>query len=164
MGTCRTAPPPLRSLQVWAWSHRHVDQELQRPEDLGLVWASAPESCRPALGTQAEGMVQGWLRVTLEGGARVPLGTSWGSGSGGRPAGQRGLRSAGLTSGVLEWGPNLLHLAFRGAEGCLPAAAAPVSREHPPPPASDLGPRLQPREPRLSRCVLSTPPAAFAVS
>lgn len=96
VGTCRTAPPPLRSLQVWAWSHRQVDRELQRPEDLGLVWASAPESCRPALGTQAEGMVQSWLKVTLEGGARVPLGASWRSGSGGRPAGQRGLRSADL--------------------------------------------------------------------
>ena len=47
VGTCRTAPPPLRSLQVWAWSHRQVDQELQ-----------CPESCRPTLGTQAEGMVQ----------------------------------------------------------------------------------------------------------
>ena len=35
------APPPLKSLKVWAWSHRQADQELQGPEDLGLVWASA---------------------------------------------------------------------------------------------------------------------------
>ena len=152
-GDRRTAPPPLRSLQVWAWPRCRVGQELQ-----------FPESCRPALGTQAKGMVHSWLKVTLEGGARVPLGASWGSGSGGRPARQRGLRSAGLTSGVLEWGRNLLHLAFQGAEGRLSAAAAPVSQEHPPQPASDLGPRLQPGEPRLSRRVLSTPPAAFAVS
>lgn len=72
------------------------------------MWVSATASCRPPLGTQAEGLAQDWLRVASEGGAHVPLGTSWGSGSGGRPAGQCGLRSAGLTSRVLEWGPLLL--------------------------------------------------------